>query len=97
MTFSCDGVLGAFAFTLSVPMIIAGNGLRAWIVRQITVGNVDLIRKYRYLKNGAMYSILFLGAVMMCDGFGLEVPQWISPLLTFVVVGFFFARSLREI
>ena len=96
MTFSIDGVLGAFAFTLSVPLIIAGNGLGAWIVRQITVGNIERIRKYRYLKNGAMYSILFLGAVMISDGFGLEVPQWISPLLTFAVVGFFFSRSVRE-
>ena len=26
MTFSIDGVLGAFAFTLSVPLIILGNG-----------------------------------------------------------------------
>jgi hypothetical protein len=96
MTFSFDGVLGAFAFTLSVPLIIAGNGLGAWIVRKITVGNVDLIRQYHYLKNGAMYSILFLGVVMMCDGFGLKVPQWISPILTFAVVGFFFVRSIRE-
>ena len=26
-TFSIDGVLGAFAFTLSVPLILLGNGL----------------------------------------------------------------------
>jgi len=95
MTFSIDGVLGAFAFTLSVPLIVAGNGLGAVIVRQLTVGNVERIKRYRYLKNGAMYSILFLGTVMVCDGFGLSVPQWISPLVTFVVVGFFFARSVR--
>ncbi len=95
MTFSVDGVLGAFAFTLSVPLIIAGNGLGAVIVRQLTAGNIERIKRYRFLKNGAMYSVLFLGIVMVCDGFGLDVPQWISPLLTFGVVGFFFARSLR--
>lgn len=95
MTFSIDGVLGAFAFTLSVPLIVAGNGLGAVLVRQITVGNVERIKRYRFLKNGAMYSILFLGVVMVCDGFGLSVPQWISPLVTFAVVGFFFARSIR--
>ena len=94
MTFSIDGVLGAFAFTLSVPLIVAGNGLGAVIVRQLTVGNVERIKQYRYLKNGAMYSILFLGAVMICDGFGLNVPEWISPIVTFVVVGFFFLRSI---
>ena len=96
MTFSIDGVLGAFAFTLSVPLIIIGNGLGAVIVRQITIGNIGRIKRYRFLKNGAMYSILVLGAVMMCDAFGMHVPQWASPVATFAVVGFFFIRSLQE-
>jgi hypothetical protein len=97
MTFSIDGVLGAFAFTLSVPIIILGNGLGAVIVRQITVGNIERIRRLRFIKNGAMYSILFLGAVMMCDGLGVHIPQWVSPAATFVIVGVFFARSLRAL
>jgi hypothetical protein len=96
-TFSIDGVLGAFAFTLSVPLIILGNGLGAVIVRQITIGNIQRIRRYRYLKNGAMYSILALGAVMMCDGFGIHLPAWVSPVVTFAVVGFFFGKSVLEI
>ena len=64
-TFSIDGVLGAFAFTLSVPLILIGNGLGAFIVRWLTVKNVQHIKKYKYLKNGAMYSILFLGIIMI--------------------------------
>ena len=94
MTFSIDGVLGAFAFTLSVPIIILGNGLGAVVVRQITVGNIERIRRLRFIKNGAMYSILFLGAVMMCDGMGVHVPQWLSPAATFSIVGAFFVKSL---
>ncbi len=97
MTFSIDGVLGAFAFTLSVPIIILGNGLGAVIVRQITVGNIERIRRLRYIKNGAMYSILVLGAIMMADGLGLTVPQWVSPAATMMIVGWFFARSLLEL
>jgi hypothetical protein len=97
MTFSIDGVLGAFAFTLSVPIIILGNGLGAVIVRQITVGNIARIKRLRYIKNGAMYSILLLGAVMMCDGFGLEIPAWVSPASTFLVVSFFFVKSLMDL
>jgi uncharacterized protein len=50
-TFSLDGVLGAFAFTLSVPLILIGNGLGAFVVRWLTVHNVQRIRKYKYLKN----------------------------------------------
>jgi uncharacterized protein len=58
MTFSIDGVVGAFAFTLSVPLILIGNGFGAIVVRQLTLYGVDRIKKYVYLKNGAMYSIL---------------------------------------
>ncbi len=94
LTFSIDGVLGAFAFTLSVPLILVGNGLGAFIVRQITIGNIERIKSYRYLKNGAMYSILVLGAIMITDGFGLHIPEWVSPAATFVVVGFFLLRSI---
>jgi uncharacterized protein len=94
-TFSIDGVLGAFAFTLSVPLIILGNGLGAFVVREITVGNIDRIKRLPYIKNGAMYSVLVLGAIMMCDGFGVHVPELISPISTFLIVGFFLVRSLR--
>jgi uncharacterized protein len=94
-TFSIDGVLGAFAFTMAVPLIIIGSGLGAVIVREMTVRNVDSIRKYRYLKNGAMYSIFCLGIIMILDSFGLEIPSFVSPIITFGVVGYFLYMSLR--
>lgn len=96
-TFSIDGVLGAFAFTLSVPLILLGNGLGAFVVRQITVGNIERIKKYVYLKNGAMYSILFLGMVMIMDSFGFDIPNWLSPAITFAVVGYFFLKSRNHV
>lgn len=95
-TFSIDGVLGAFAFTLSVPLILLGNSLGAYIVRHFTVKNIDKIKKYVFLKNGAMYSILFLGLIMLADAFGLEVPYWVSPLTTFSVVCFFYWKSVNH-
>lgn len=97
LTFSLDGVLGAFAFTLSVPLILIGNSLGAIVVRQLTLGNIERIQKYKYLKNGAMYSILSLGCVMIADGFGTHVPEWFSPIVTFVVVGYFLWISKKEI
>lgn len=96
-TFSIDGVIGAFAFTMSVPLILLGNGIGAFVVRELTIRNVDNIKKYRYLKNGAMYSILFLGTIMILDSFGIHIPFWVSPLITFGVVGFFLIKSIREI
>ena len=92
-TFSIDGVLGAFAFTLSVPLILIGNGLGAIIVRQLTVGNIERIKKYVYLKNGAMYSILVLGIIMITHAFGGHIPEYVSPLSTFLIIGFFFWKS----
>lgn len=92
-TFSIDGVLGAFAFTLSVPLILIGNGLGALVVRQFTIGNIDRIKKYVFLKNGAMYSILFLGLIMLFDSFGFDIPQWLSPVVTSTVVAYFFIKS----
>ncbi|MBI4599373.1 DUF475 domain-containing protein [Candidatus Uhrbacteria bacterium] len=94
-TFSIDGVLGAFAFTLAVPLILIGNGLGAFVVRQLTIGNIHRIKKYAYLKNGAMYSILVLGCVMLAEGFGAHVNPLVSPILTFVIVGYFFFKSTR--
>ena len=96
-TFSIDGVLGAFAFTLSVPLILLGNGLGAIVVRQLTIGNIDRIKKYIYLKNGAMYSILILCIVMLSDSFGIHVPEWFSPIATAVVIIFFYLKSKRAI
>ncbi len=92
-TFSIDGVLGAFAFTLSVPLIIIGNGIGALVLRQLTVSNIETIKKYRYLKNGAMYSILVLGVIMLLDAFGAHIPEYISPLVTVIIVGYFFWKS----
>lgn len=96
-TFSIDGVLGAFAFTLSVPLILLGNGLGAFVIRKFTVSNIDKIKKYLYIKNGAMYSIFFLGLIMIYDSFGFHIPAWVSPLATFSIVGFFFYKSKLEI
>lgn len=95
-TFSIDGVLGAFAFTLSVPLILLGNGLGAIVVREVTIGNIERIKRYRYLKNGAMYSILCLGAIMIVDSFGVHIPSWLSPVVTITIIGYFYRRSIKD-
>ena len=92
-TFSIDGVLGAFAFTLSVPLILLGNGLGAVLVRELTIKNIEHIKKYVYLKHGAMYSILVLGIIMIIHSFGVYIPEYLSPVLTIVIIGFFFLKS----
>lgn len=95
--FSIDGVLGAFAFTLSVPLILIGNGIGALVVRWMTVANMEHIQKYVFLKHGAMYSLLFLGGIMILHGFGVHIPEYVSPVVTFIVIGYFFLKSKRHI
>lgn len=92
-SFSIDGVVGAFAFTFAIPLILIGNGIGAVVLRQLTIRNIERIKKYKYLKNGAMYSILVLGIVMLLHSFDVDVPEWLSPLVTFATVGYFFWKS----
>lgn len=96
-TFSIDGILGAFAFTFSIPLILIGNGIGALVVRQLTISNIENVKKYKYLKNGAMYSMLALGMIMVADSFGAHIPSWLSPIVTFAIIGYFFYKSYKEL
>lgn len=60
-----------------VPLILIGNGIGAIVVRELTYYGVEKIKKYIYLKNGAMYSIMVLGVVMLVHAFGVHVPEWV--------------------
>jgi hypothetical protein len=41
-----------------------------------------------------MYSILILGAMMLLEGAGIDIPQWVTPLATVAIIGGFFLKSL---
>lgn len=93
-SFSLDGVIGAFAFTMSVPLIILGNGLGAFIVREMTIRGINFISKFAYLKNGAMYSIGILGGIMVLESYGHEFPFWLAPLSTVSLLIVFLSLSV---
>lgn len=95
-TFSIDGVIGAFAFTLSIILILIGNGIGAFVVREITIRNVEKIKKYKYLENGAMYAIFLLGCVMVLNSFGFAIPEWLTPVITIVIIAYFFYKSKKS-
>jgi hypothetical protein len=97
MSFSFDGVLGAFAFTTSIPLILIGNGIGALIVREMTIKSVDKVANYKYLKNGAMTSIGVLGLVIIIESFGVELPEFLPTLVTLAFVGVAFWESHRLI
>ncbi|MDD5397159.1 MAG: DUF475 domain-containing protein [Candidatus Moranbacteria bacterium] len=96
-SFSIDGVIGAFAFTIWVPLILIGNGIGSIVVREFTIRGMGLITKFAYLKNGAMYSIGSLGIIMVLESFGQHYPFWFAPLNTFLLLGIFLYLSHREL
>lgn len=92
-TFSFDSVVGAFAFTLYVPLILIGNGLGAIVVRNLTIRNINNVKKYVYLNNGAMFSVFILGILLIFEAFGAAIPPWVSPIITISIMYFFFWKS----
>ena len=94
-TFSFDGVVGAFAFTINLLLILIGLGIGALVVRELTVKGIDSISKYKYLKNGALTSIGFLGIFMLIESFTIELPAYIPTIITFLVIGVAFYQSHR--
>lgn len=87
-SFSFDGVIGTFAITTSVVLIIAGLGVGAIWVRSMTVYLLrsGTLAKFRYLEHGAHWAILALGLVMLAKLYHLELPEWQTGSLGLVFI-----------
>lgn len=97
LSFSIDGIFGAFAFTTNVGLILIGNGIGALVVRELTIKGIDKVERYRWLKNGAMTSIGFLGAFMIAESLGVHLPGWLPTAATLGIVGMTFWSSHRHL
>jgi hypothetical protein len=97
-SFSFDGVIGAFAITNSVLLIMAGLGAGALWVRSLTVYLVrtGTLAKYRYLEHGAHWAILVLGLVMLAKLYHIELPEWITGSLGLIFIVTAIASSVIE-
>ncbi|MCX7882521.1 MAG: DUF475 domain-containing protein [Brevinematales bacterium] len=96
MANSIDSVFGAFAFTFSLLVIFFVNGFGALIIHHLTFTNIRRVRRYRFLKHGAMYATLLLGSIMLLKAFSVHVPEWIIPLGSCGVIAVFFFLSLAN-
>lgn len=78
-SFSLDGVIGAFAITSSIVLIMAGLGAGAVWVRAITIHLVrtKALNRYIFLEHGAHWAIAFLSVVMLLKLYHIEFPEWI--------------------
>lgn len=97
-SFSFDGVIGAFAITSSVLLIIAGLGAGAIWVRSLTIYLLrsGTLGKYRYLEHGAHWAILSLGTVMILKLYGIEPPEWLIGSLGIVFISTAVITSIIE-
>jgi hypothetical protein len=96
-SFSFDGVVGAFAITHNLFIIMIGLSIGAFFVRSLTILFVekDTLTKFTYLEHGAFYAIGILAMIMLSDTF-LHIPEWITGLLGAIVIVISLFWSLRE-
>jgi hypothetical protein len=81
-SFSFDGVVGAFAVTNNLFVIMIGLGVGAMFVRSLTIMLVEkgTLSEYRYLEHGAFYAIGIL-AVIMFAGTIYHIPEVFTGLI----------------
>lgn len=87
-SFSFDGVIGAFAITNDVVIIMLGLAIGAMFVRSMTIYLVDkgTLDAYIYLEHGAHYAIGALAIIMLGSGTGLHVPEVVTGLIGIVFI-----------
>lgn len=99
-SFSLDGVIGAFALTNDVIIIMAGLGAGAVWVRAMTIHLVrsNALARYVFLEHGAHWAIAFLGSVMLLKLYHIELPEWIvgSLGIIFIVAAILWSRRATK-
>ncbi len=94
--FSFDGVLGAFAITNKVLLIVLGLSVGAFWVRSLTVYMVrkGTLNDYKYLEHGAHYAILVLAVALLISLFW-EVPDAVTGVsgLGVIIASFLSSRE----
>lgn len=95
-SFSFDGVVGAFAITNNLLIIMAGLSIGAFFVRSLTILFVekDVLTKFIYLEHGAFYAILLLATIMLFDPL-LHIPEWFTGVSGAAIILISVLRSLK--
>lgn len=96
-SFSFDGVIGAFAVTQSIQIIMLGLGVGALYVRSLTVYlvNKGTLDEYIYLEHGAHYAILVLAALMLMSIIQ-SIPEAITGVTGATLIGLSLWSSIRH-
>lgn len=98
--FSLDGVIGAFALSTSLPIIVVGLGIGAYFVRALTLHLVraKTLETLRYLEHGAHWAIFGL-AIAMLAGLVVHVPEVVIATvgLGFIVLSYVSSRRALRV
>ena len=96
-SFSFDGVIGAFAITNDVIVIMLGLAIGAMFVRSMTIFLVDkgTLDEFIYLEHGAHYAIGALAVIMLLS-VKFHVPELITGLIGIAFIGFALWASLKH-
>ncbi|MES1964242.1 DUF475 domain-containing protein [Psychrobacter sp. AH5] len=95
-SFSFDGVIGAFAITNDVIVIMLGLAIGAMFVRSMTIFLVDkgTLDEFIYLEHGAHYAIGALAVIMLLS-VKFHVPELITGLIGIAFIGLALWGSLK--
>lgn len=95
--FSLDGVVGAFALTTNLLIIVTGLGIGAYFVRALTLYFVErkTLTELVYLEHGAHWAILGLSIAMLAN-LVIHIPEVVTGLVGLVFVALAYQSSLRE-
>jgi len=96
-SFSFDGVIGAFAITNDVIVIMLGLAIGAMFVRSMTIFLVDkgTLDEFVYLEHGAHYAIGALAIIMLLS-VKFHVPELITGLIGIAFIGWALLASLKH-
>lgn len=96
-SFSFDGVIGAFALSSDIFIIMIGLGIGAMFVRSLTLYMLKkkTLTEYRYLEHGAHYAIFALAVIMLIEIF-IPVSELIVGTIGFTCISIAIYHSIQE-
>lgn len=96
--FSLDSVVGAFALSKEIIIIVIGLGVGAYFVRSLTAYMVEhgTLDKITYLEHGAHWALLGLAGAMIANMF-IHVPDPVTGFIGLLFVGAAYVSSMRMV
>ncbi len=95
-SFSFDGVVGAFAVTNNLFIIMIGLGVGAMFVRSLTIMVVEkgTLSEFRFLEHGAFYAIGALAVIMFVNTVA-HIPEIVTGLIGAILIALSLWSSIR--